>query len=592
MLSCASNDSTPHWLSHPVITQTNNGNVITNDEAIASDKKNYNDQISEESDDSQEEAGNNIPKKYTHLNDHLNEMRALDTRSARMEANAKNTFSSMCHVALETMNAIVEKIHRHVPKGMQMLLLAGPTGTGKSTTLCYLCNHKMVLEGIKYVSKDDHKSIIGHALADSCTFLPNIEVVNDLAIVDFAGLGDTTSDTTALGIYMALKRVTKEYKPRILVLQSIKDKGERCKYTEKLGEILGRLFQKENCKLGLTKYNHDNNFITLKALEAQQKQELAEKTQEEKKLEADIKTNSNFCNTPSLPSSVKEIFEAKINDSIELLKNIQAERVRRQNQPLSDTDEKAYCRSKLNELEHDIAKLMGLSTDNIIRFDELDNYNPKEILEILKASEPVSVNSVSSLDVEHQIFIQSLFPDLLEILNSTNDFKLKDLKYVKGSSLTNVLCSKKPEIGNFLHLPEMDPKIVQEFDRLFLDSNIRFCASMIIDIILGRLNNSADSEAELLKNQDIVMNILEVPEEVINDPELKDKKWTEIQKNHVFASKPHLSPFLKRLIGLLDSSNAHHSLDLQEKLLEVWVFLKDLMLKCKTNSTITFEKIS
>ena len=129
---------------------------------------------------------------HLHLYDHLLQMRTLTSRIERRSAIEKMTFSQLSHVVLEAREAVIQKVESSIPAGFKnIVFLLGGTGAGKSTALCFLRGDVMVLKDFHYESQSEKSGLIGHGGATSCTFLPTIEVVNDLVFVDFPGFEDT-----------------------------------------------------------------------------------------------------------------------------------------------------------------------------------------------------------------------------------------------------------------------------------------------------------------------------------------------------------------------------------------------------------------
>ncbi|KIC70663.1 hypothetical protein DB44_GW00010, partial [Candidatus Protochlamydia amoebophila] len=229
---------------------------------------------------------------YIHLYDHLLQMRALPSRNERRSEIEKIPFSLLSHIVLETREAIIQKVVNSIPADRsRILFLLGPSGAGKSTTLCFLRGDQMILKDFHYESQSDRQQIIGLSGAASCTFLPTIEIVQDLAIIDFPGFDDTNGSLISLGMECALKALIAKYTPQILILEAITNNEGRFANAAQLGSRLSRLLKNKNdCLLGITKYSKDPDFRQIQAIEEQQKKELLERTPEEIALRASIET--------------------------------------------------------------------------------------------------------------------------------------------------------------------------------------------------------------------------------------------------------------------------------------------------------------
>ena len=93
------------------------------------------------------------------------------------------------------------------------------------------------------------------------TFLPNVEVTKEGAIVDFTGFADSHGPLVDLGIECAFKALVGQYPPQVLVLEAITNHEGRYAAAANLGRRLSRLLDnKENCLLGMTKYSKDVDF--------------------------------------------------------------------------------------------------------------------------------------------------------------------------------------------------------------------------------------------------------------------------------------------------------------------------------------------
>ena len=231
---------------------------------------------------------------FIHLYDHLVHMKTIASHENRRAEIEKMTFSQLSHVVLEVREAIIQTVESSIPFGSDnIVFLLGPTRAGKSTAMCFLRGDKMVLKPAPqncYESQSDRGRLIGHSETASCTFLPSVEALPDLVLVDFPGFDDTNGQLISLGMEFALKALVKKYQPKILLLQAITEKERGFKAAAELGSRLSRLLaNKEHCFVGITKYSQDSNFRDIKAIEEQQKRErLASLTQEEGSLNAQV----------------------------------------------------------------------------------------------------------------------------------------------------------------------------------------------------------------------------------------------------------------------------------------------------------------
>ena len=238
---------------------------------------------------------------HIHLYDHLVRMKQFDIRIDRCSEIQNMTFSQAAHIVLEIRTALIQKVENAIPKNYKnCLFLLGGSGAGKSTTLCLLRGDKMEKMGNQYESKSDKGSLIGHELSTSCTFFPNVEVIQDAnwVLVDFPGFEDSHGPLIALGMELALKALVAMYHPKIMVLETITNLGGRAVALQALKERLTRIVDDEKkCLLGITKYSQDPDFEKSKTIEMES---VTSVTEEEYKLEVEIKTLSDLIAT--LPS--------------------------------------------------------------------------------------------------------------------------------------------------------------------------------------------------------------------------------------------------------------------------------------------------
>ena len=396
-----------------------------------------------------------------HLYDHIIEMRKWSTRNDRQAAIEKKSFSLLSHIVIETKEVIIRKIENSIPHDCpHILFLLGGSGAGKSTTFCFLRGDEMVLKGSNYESKRDKNSLIGHELATSCTFLPTVELINDWLIVDFPGFDDSNGPFISLGMECALKALIRKHQPKVLIIESIMNKEGRFAAAGHLGSRLKRLLdKKEECLLGITKYSKDADFGKIRAIEEQQKRERSLPTPEENQLIIEINV---------LSSLNQESLQPMIQQKQQQLEKIQNEKARQQQLPLPENDEKTQSKKNLQESENELSKQIGLA--KIIRFDDVQNSAclPSYFAD-LSQGKALNANPENPLDPNHEKLIDHLFKnDLLDEMKKVkyDDFKFENFEQsVKESSLISTLFSQShPEIGTFLHLPEIGRGIVRKYD--------------------------------------------------------------------------------------------------------------------------------
>jgi hypothetical protein len=482
---------------------------------------------------------------YPHLCEHLIRMRSLTSEERDLEMK-KITFLQLSCIVLETREAIIQKVISSVPSHCKnTLFLLGRAGEGKSTTLCCLRGDKMDLKGFSYESKDDKNQLIGHSPDTSHTFLPNIKVVNDLVIVDFPGLIDTNSPFISLGIECALKALVTKYAPKILVIESITNIGGRGEIIADMGSRLQRLLDnKKDCTLGITKYSLDPHFGKLIDIENQQKRDQSAITQDEIRINNEIeqhkKTIEDFSqiNHESLKPHIE-------NNRLEILKKEQIlQNIKREKIELSDQVNKEILKIKngIENSENTILKKIGL--ENMIRFMKIEEPNcSSTFIQDLVNKKSIHVNSKNDLDPSHEKLIEDIFfSDLIKKIQDIDDFDFDVENFeqsIKESSLISTIFSEShPEIGEFLHLPEINPDIIRKFNKEILDpyvdnymkSIILEIDTAVIEIIQGKLEQDnvkkLQGKLDKLKNYVLLLNGVKLDDKTQEEIEIS---WNNLQ---------------------------------------------------------------
>jgi hypothetical protein len=453
---------------------------------------------------------------FDHLIEHLVQMRSFKTHHERRELVQKMTFSQFSHVVLETREAIIQKIENSIPPGHnKILFLLGVTGAGKSTTLCYLRGDKMKLEDYRYVSQNDTEECIGHNLSNSCTFLPKVEIVDDLAIVDFPGFKDTHAQAICLGLECALKTLIKKYQPNILIIESITNMEGGYAAVSELGASLSRLLGngKKQCILGLTKYSKDSNYNKIRTIEEQQRKEILENDVITKAI-CEQKVYSEFLDNDNLSNEKKQKILKLKNDKdseIKELKEKQTEQLKLQKTQF----DRIY--RELEEKGKTFLTQIGL--EKFISFDDLEDSNSRSLC-LVYASEPLreKYEVSQSLDFDAKSRLDHLFKNLLQCIATTKEWKSEFknieafMQSVLETSLINTVFKQvNPEIGKLLHLSEIDPEIVKNYDNKLLDETlnkymkavISFLDISVIKINLKRLERKISEEKMAIVNKNL-----------------------------------------------------------------------------------------
>lgn len=483
-----------------------------------------------------------------HLYDHLLEIRTreLNTRDKiQLEILDKIDFSSLSHIILETRQAVIQKVKSAIPHPQNVIFLLGGSGAGKSTTLCFLTGDELLLKGFKYEAKSDRNRYIGDAQATSFTFLPNIEVVKDFVIVDFPGFDDTNGELISMGMELALKALIQEYRPKILVLEAITNIEGRYAAAAQLAMRLDRILDhKEQCLLGITKYTKDPDMIALRSIEEQQKRDLSTPTDQEKRLVTEIQMLEKNIKKYNDADDIKDK-TAKESE----LKQLQQRREKNQNQVLPDTEAKKKHRAAIAERELELSKQIGLS--QIIKFDDLTNPHAlttciKELA--LPSEKNVSSNPSRSLAAHNRSFLVERFRKQLRLQllsvdkyeSNTNAFQQSILDY---SLIHTILRAEAPEVGDFLHLPEIDATLVSEFDKDIAEELIKKYMHAIIGSLniasMNKILNELEKkgyDVKVLRSQftkltDYILGLLG-KDSLKDDPKKAEAEWGTLEKRY------------------------------------------------------------
>ncbi|MGR3911920.1 MAG: DUF4116 domain-containing protein [Candidatus Rhabdochlamydia sp.] len=510
---------------------------------------------------------------FFHLYDHLIHMKALETKAERTAAIERLSFASFAKVILEFRKATLSRVEKMIPKeNPNTIFLLGNTGSGKSTTLCYLRGDQMVLKNGAYQSSTDKGHLIGNNTEMSCTLFPNISVKDNLALVDFPGFADTHGEVISLAIELTLRTLTKKYSPKIVLLAPITDTEPKFEHIHLLGRRLERVLGTlDSCILGLTKYSNDVDFIHIKNIEEQQRQELFSPGEEEKKLEQQIKALEPFAE--AVPA-----IKAQLDQHKENLQHLQALKPSSSHYTLPDTEEKSKHYANLLLKEEAFKKHSGIQT--LLSLKDLNDPAPlKEMIQTLSNQEKsVPILMSNELDASQEKLLETLFiTNLVHVITAQKNHSSLSLdssliatskvelsqkieafgQSILETSLINTLLERSyPEIGEFLHLESMDPAIVRKYDKEVITGCI---SGYIDDIISGLLvaekliekfkktyslqdSQKMDHEWAALRSSILTLSKGTPPNA---DPDKIQEAWESIQKEYnerLDRSKKELTP--------------------------------------------------
>ena len=346
----------------------------------------------------------------------------------------------------------------------------------------------------------------------------------------------------------ALKALIKKYQPKIVVLEAITNHEGKFAAAAQLGKRLTRLLDnKKNCILGITKYSKDPHYIKIDEIEEQQKKDrLIPMEKEETELTGQIRLLSapNMASLPGVQEMIPQLQEKLARVQQKITEELQ--------QPLSDTDQKKHCRKHVKDDEEELLKQIGLGS--IIRFSDLKDTHRLTCLETLSnlpESECIRICSKQLLDQEDEKLLEERFKNnLAKKMETKNDYdtEFKDYKTFEQSvletSLINAVFSESnPEIGQFLHLPEIDPTLVRKYDKEIVDNFIKNYRGSIIGTLNISLINRIISSLGAKANKDKVVKlkrkmdqvrdyVLGLLGELPKDKAQADIKWADIQIQH------------------------------------------------------------
>ncbi len=481
---------------------------------------------------------------HIQLFDHLMAMMALPDRNTRRSVICALTFSQISHIVLQTRDAIIQKVESSILNyNKQILFILGSSGSGKSTTLCAIRGDEMKFENGHYVSQND-PTLIAHG-SSSCTFLPTVEHVGGCIVVDFPGFNDTNGPLVSLGMECALKALVEKYNPGILVLESITNTEGRYEHVAQLSNMLGRLFNDcKKCILGITKYKNDADYNRIEFLEIEKRKTLLAPTPEEQELINEI----SFLKKYKMTDQIKEKEE-----KLALIKSSQEAR----KELLSlDTTEIQEYKENLKVKEGELIKHINMK--KVVLLQNLEDKQHAALIfkEIMMLSEPVSVCERHRLDPEDSELLKTIFTKTLFAEIEKDDYDIEDGDFsafeqsILESSLIKTLKARSnPEIGRFLHLPQLDPMIVRHYDEEIVDRCITKYMNFVIKTIhISLIDSLCNEKSEIGSKQKIAQlqrKIAKLKNYVLQsltgisfvyDPVKAAKKWNEIQRELNSAS--------------------------------------------------------
>ena len=250
-------------------------------------------------------------------------------------------------------------------------------------------------------------------------------------------------------------------------------------------------------------------------------------------------------------ATAKSIIEGQIAGIRQKQAELAQKRTEVQQQALSDTDQKTAILAHLKATEEQLLLQVGIDKSRIIRFSDLDD--PRHLssclatLEQIPPSEYIRVPSERPLDTRDDDLLEKQFKnDLVKVIETKNDyvteFETFKQNILRSSLVATVFAQSNPEIGQFLHLPEIDPRIVWGYDQRIVST----CIDQHIDYYVGSFNltffekilrqeegNTTFEQiskrfiAELKKLRSFILKQNRIPTE---DEQKAEQEWLKLQK--------------------------------------------------------------
>ena len=205
----------------------------------------------------------------------------------------------------------------------------------------------------------------------------------------------------------------------------------------------------------------------------------------------------------------------------------------------------------LKQQKNQLLLQIGIDKSRIIRFSDLDD--PRHLsschatLAQIPTSEYIRVPFERLLDSDDSDLLENQFAnDLEKVIETKNDyftdFETFKQAILRSSLIATVFAQSNPEIGQFLHLPEIDPRIVWGYDQRIVST----CIDQHIDYYLGSFNLSTFEKilkqvggnttfkqisenfiTELKKLRNFILIQKGIP---IEDEQKAEQEWLKLQK--------------------------------------------------------------
>lgn len=540
---------------------------------------------------------------FLHLYDYL--IRVKSTLSSKKECSTEIlnrverelSCADFASTILEIQATIVQRVKNALPadlSGKNIFFILGATKSGKSTTLCFLRGDEMVLKRAEYFSKSDQKGIIGKDTWSSCTFLPTVEVVNDLVLIDFPGFNDTHGRLLSIGIKLALKKLINDVIPRqgrkikglsedaasyyltsapipkvFLLLLTPFSTEENGAHLKNLNKQIKNIFGTIRIKffIGITKYSKNYLLIDL----------IKQKKIHNKivKLKKDIDQHQDLiekckCNTDH--NQLQELKQKKEKKLGELEKEV------------ISSEEIEELKTEIKNVEKHFLNEMGILESECIKFNDLESLgNLTSIYNRLKNFSGWSVYCLEYIEwnSSEKKLIDFYFTQKIrkEVANFTSVSipKYKDSISILDTNLISILF--KRDIANLLQ--NFEPGTTSGYDKNILTHVLNIYISYILESVKNLLNK--------VKSK--------ISEDLTEEIKRLKKYLIDLQKKHgnIFSEKE----FIKSIIDLnqiMSEEEIYEKITIEwDNLITVYTIQMLVNKKNKVNAyldeSISFESI-
>ena len=229
------------------------------------------------------------------------------------------------------------------------------------------------------------------------------------------------------------------------------------------------------------------NFRNIQIIENEQQRQVSQRYQGKRtKYEISIKTLTKL-NSPDLQPKIDK-YQRKL-DRVKKMED------QKRSNGLPDTEEKNLERKEVERKEQELKKQIGIC--NSFSFFDLEKGQMltkcldylSDFNDDLKNGTNDKETRQTKLDKKHERLIRKIFQENIKPSIEGPNFDIKfdekfESKVIKTSLINALLSSHQPEVGEFLHLPEIDPKLAREFSK----NIVAGCIKKIVEKVIENVN--------------------------------------------------------------------------------------------------------